>query len=106
MSCASSPVPPRNLPPVTHMQEGHFLPGPLTCPKTLPETLAPKALLVAVAPALSACPPELCFIYLFVWEADRLLTAHMGLGCFFLSLHVKEKRRKAGQLGDGSFSPP
>lgn len=101
MSCCleSSPSP---EPAASHSKAARTL-SPLTLDllPTLPETSAPKALLGTAAQALSAGLPELCFIYLFFWEAEQASDGAHGrqLRCFFffLSSHVKEKGRTAGE---------
>ena len=100
MSCCLESCPSPE-PAASHSKAGRTLSPPtLDLPPTLPETSAPKALLVTAAQAPFAYLPEFCFIYLFFWEAEQASDgAHRRqLGCFFffLSLHVKEKDRLAG----------
>ena len=107
MSCCLESCPSPE-PAASHSKAGRTLSPPTRdLPPTLPETSAPKALLVTAPKALLlaaqvpfAYLPEFCFIYLFFWEAEQASDgAHRRqLGCFFffLSLHVKEKDRLAG----------
>lgn len=65
-------------------------PRTLDLPQTLPETSGAKSSAGGCSPgACLPCLPKLCFIYLFVWEAEQASdSAHgSGLGCIFSFFH-------------------
>lgn len=97
MSCCLESCPSPE-PAASHSKAERTLSPPtLDLPPTLPETSAPKALLVTAAQAPFACLPELCFIYLFFWEAEQASDgAHRRqLGFFFfLPFFTREGERQ------------
>ena len=94
-AAASSPVPPRNLPPVTQRQEEHFLPRPLTCPQPSLRPPHPKhCWWLQPRRRLPICQSFVLYIY-FSGRQNRLQTAPTGGSWVaFFSFFTREGERQ------------